>query len=210
MRIVDISNPLAPRQIGQLDTPGWAGSVLIRGDKLYVADAPGGLRIVDIQDPSAMRELGAVQTAVRAYGLDVVGDRAYVAVEGDRAWVTQALTGPEGGGSVELVDLTDPAEPKLIANHRSSDRAWGAALDPDGRAYIAATGAGLLVLEESSRLYTSRLLLPWLVPGERLGRRGPLSQGRVKSSSPPFGSGCPHNLGAAGDDLRVSATAVPP
>ena len=48
LTIVDVSDPLAPVQVGHLDTPGRAFGVFVSGGLGFVADDSGGLLIVDL------------------------------------------------------------------------------------------------------------------------------------------------------------------
>ncbi len=52
----------AERTVGALDTPGYAQSLTLAGDRVYLADGEGGLRIIDVSDPAAPRQLGAFDT----------------------------------------------------------------------------------------------------------------------------------------------------
>lgn len=196
---LDVTDPARPREIGHLNTPGWAGDLMLDGRTLFVADGPGGLRVLDVADPAAPREIGAIPTAVRAYGIDHAAGRVYVAdnagglrivdvadptapadlgaltfgagaaygvaVGGDRAWVAIADGGgPADPGRVALVDVSDPRRPRALAEHATPQRAWGVDLDPAGRAFVAATGSGLVILADGGVDGPRPLFLPrlWL------------------------------------------------
>ena len=51
LRIVDVSDPQAPVEVGGCDTPGSAKDVSVCGSHAYVADGDGGLQVVDVSDP---------------------------------------------------------------------------------------------------------------------------------------------------------------
>jgi hypothetical protein len=38
LRVIDVSNPSSPREVGFYDTPGWAYGVAVSGSYAYVAD----------------------------------------------------------------------------------------------------------------------------------------------------------------------------
>jgi hypothetical protein len=38
LRVIDVSNPSSPREVGFYDTPGWASGVAVSGTYAYVAD----------------------------------------------------------------------------------------------------------------------------------------------------------------------------
>ena len=49
LRVIDVSNPISPTEIGFYDTPGWAYGVAVSGNLAYVADDDGGLLILRYQ-----------------------------------------------------------------------------------------------------------------------------------------------------------------
>ena len=46
LRVIDVSNPAAPVEIGFYDTPGSASGVAVAGAYAYVADKGSGLEIL--------------------------------------------------------------------------------------------------------------------------------------------------------------------
>ena len=46
LRVVDVSDPATPREVGYYDTQGWAQEVTLAGDDIYLADDLGGLLIL--------------------------------------------------------------------------------------------------------------------------------------------------------------------
>ncbi len=46
LRIVDVSHPAAPAEVGFYDTSGFAGGVAVAGNYIYVADQASGLYIL--------------------------------------------------------------------------------------------------------------------------------------------------------------------
>ncbi|HAV42926.1 TPA: hypothetical protein DCX15_02785, partial [bacterium] len=47
LRIIDVSNPRSPKEIGYYDTPGYASGVYVLGNYTYVADGGSGLWILN-------------------------------------------------------------------------------------------------------------------------------------------------------------------
>ena len=103
LRILDVSNPAAPVQLGSLDT-GDAQAVQVVGGLAYVAGVaracsastfPSGLRIIDVSDPAAPAELGRLDT-FEAWDVEVVGSLAYLA---------------DGDISLRIIDVSNPAAP---------------------------------------------------------------------------------------------------
>jgi hypothetical protein len=48
LRIVDVSNPAVPIEVGSYDTPGYARDVTVLNGYAYVADGQSGLRIINV------------------------------------------------------------------------------------------------------------------------------------------------------------------
>ena len=50
--IIDVSDPEAPKKVGELDTDGLALGVYTSGSCAYVVDGGNGLGVVDVSDPA--------------------------------------------------------------------------------------------------------------------------------------------------------------
>ena len=66
LRIIDVSNPAAPTQVGWFDTPGLSYDVQVVGSLVYVADY-FSLRIIDVSNPAAPTEVGVLDLPGGAY-----------------------------------------------------------------------------------------------------------------------------------------------
>jgi hypothetical protein len=77
--------------------------VAVGGTRAYAGDWLYGLRVYDTTDPANLVELGSLVTGGAPSDVTVVGDRAYI---------------PEGtnGGALHVIDVVDPAEPKLLGS----------------------------------------------------------------------------------------------
>jgi hypothetical protein len=62
VRIVDVSDLSAPVEVGSVETPGCATTVVVADGRAYVADQEGGLRIIDVSQPSEPSEVGFYET----------------------------------------------------------------------------------------------------------------------------------------------------
>lgn len=103
--IFDISDPLAPTEIG-FSSSGYeweyALDVAVAGNYAYVADWEGGiLRIVDVSDPT---------TPVTVDTMRFVGSTTGVAVAGDYAYVETWLDG------LHVLDISDPTNAVEVAS----------------------------------------------------------------------------------------------
>jgi len=139
LRVVDVSNPSHPTQVGCYDTPGDAKSVAVAGRYAYVAAKQTGLRVVDVSNPANPTEVGFCATPGEdwdvPYAVAVAGAYAYVADSNVGLWV---------------VDVSDPANPTEVGLYNTPESAEDAAL-AGSYAYITDYEAGL-----------------WLVRGDRM------------------------------------------
>lgn len=78
LQVIDIFDPLDPRLIASLITPGWASGVTTSGDYAYVADRNFGLQVIDISIPSKPRFVGLFETPDFANNVTISNTFAYV------------------------------------------------------------------------------------------------------------------------------------
>jgi hypothetical protein len=100
LRVVDVSEPAAPVEVGFYDTPGRADNLTVAGHYAYLAD--GDLRIVDVSDPTA-------PTLVGFYDVPYPAGTPHVAVQGHHAYVTSQ--------GIRVLDVSDPGVPVDVAAH---------------------------------------------------------------------------------------------
>lgn len=143
LRIIDVSDPAAPSQVGRQDTPGEAINVDVAGSYAYLATKEAGLRVIDISDVTAPAEVGRYDTPGWAFAVHVTGNYAYVA-DGRRLengdWV--------GESRLRVFDVSTPSLPTEVGTLQTS----GVALDVhvrDDHAYLADYNAGLRVIDIS-------------------------------------------------------------
>jgi hypothetical protein len=134
LRVIDVSDPTDPSEVGFYDTHGSAGDVAVVGDYAYVADGSFGLWVFDISDPTSPTEVGFYNTPGSASDVAVSGDYAYVA---------------DYGGGLRVVDVSNPASPSEVGYSNP----WGvyaeAVAMAEGFAYVAAGSYGLRVIDVS-------------------------------------------------------------
>jgi len=134
LRIVDVSTPSAPVELGGLDTEVALG-VAVSGNLAYVADSFAGVRIVDVANPAAPAQIarynppgydGALKVAV-------AGTVAYLAV---------------GNAGLVVLDVANPYVPAPLATYDTPGIVWSVALS-GGRAFVATGGEGLRIIDVS-------------------------------------------------------------
>jgi len=96
LRLLDVSNPSAPIELGYLDTPGGACEVVASGNYAYLADYTD-LRIIDISDPANPQVVGICPIICNF--LDIEGQYVFAGTENYQ---------------VKIVDVSDPAQPEVV------------------------------------------------------------------------------------------------
>lgn len=139
LRVVDISNPASPRQVGRFDplygavyAIGISGQNIVVLLKRWLNDSP--MVILDVTSPENPVPLGTVQVPP---GLLAVGSSA-------------AFVADYHG--VRVVDLSDPAHPTTRANYPVEASPWGVAAEGT-RACIADRQTGMTLLDASPCLH---------------------------------------------------------
>src|SRR3990170_97304 len=102
LRIVDVSSPLSPVEIGSLKFNGYAFGVYASGNYAYVC-AEYGLHIVDVSSPSSPQEISffPVQSPWAALNVFVQDTFAYLAA---------------GYGGLYILNVKNPANPVQVSS----------------------------------------------------------------------------------------------
>lgn len=58
LRVIDVSDPTQPEEVGHCVFPDWASSVYISDSLAYIAAGKAGLRVLDVDDPANPQEVG--------------------------------------------------------------------------------------------------------------------------------------------------------
>ena len=74
-RVLDLTDPLSPVEIGSISLPGRAMAVSLSGDVAYVAAREGGLRIIDVSLPHDPREIGYVDEGDEVVDVVRIGEK---------------------------------------------------------------------------------------------------------------------------------------
>ena len=164
-------------EVGNIDTPGDATDVVVRGDYAYIADGPSGLGIVNISNPEEPENTGSLDTDGSTLALAVEGDLAYLA-DGMRGLVIVDISNPEepeaiGEFSVgmsiindvavsgdyayltdlmngmRIIDVSDPENPEQVSLYDTPDVPQGIFIEGDF-AYIADRRSGLQIVDISN------------------------------------------------------------
>ncbi len=138
LMVADVSDPSAPRVVGDVTLPDIGTDIAVSGRYVFVADGGSGLRVVDVGTPPAPVEVGFVATGSPASNVAVGGGRAYVLTEG-------SLHTPPG---LEVINVNAPSSPRALGFLALGERGFGVAASGDF-VYIAAGDSGLRVIDAS-------------------------------------------------------------
>ncbi len=173
LRVVDVSNPALPTEVGTWDSRGKARGVTVAGGIAYVADGPHGLRLVDVSTPAQPVELGSAYPLSYAFDVAVEGHYAYIAAAGAGLLIADvsdpgrpvevgslvtdgyaygvAVAGStvflaDGWEGVKIIDVADAARPALVGAYKTPGWAFGLTV-AGTKAYVADAFGGLRVLD---------------------------------------------------------------
>ncbi len=77
LRIINVSNPSSPREVGSYDTPDFAYEVAVVGSAAFVADGIGGMIVIDVSNPGAPRQIATLAGVTR--GICISASLSYLA-----------------------------------------------------------------------------------------------------------------------------------
>jgi hypothetical protein len=107
LRIIDVSDPSSPEEIGFCETPGWPWSLWVQDSFAYIVDVDYfdnddcGLRIIDVSDPSN-------PIMVDSYN----GPWGYAFTD---VWVQDTIAYVAGGIGLRIINVSDPLSPDSIS-----------------------------------------------------------------------------------------------
>lgn len=108
VRVLEMSDPSHPQEVGAFDTLGPAQAVAWLNNRLLVADGNAGLEVLDAADPTRLREVAvfAPGHAVLDVSADPTRNLAFLAL---------------GAGGMSILDLSDPASPAEVARWQTEE-----------------------------------------------------------------------------------------
>jgi hypothetical protein len=147
LQVFDVRDPASPAQVGLFETLGPVTSVDVAGGRAYITDG-SALRVLDLSNPARPRESGALSLPGWVWRVRVSGSHAFVIDMGTGEPGGDLQTrAEESGGTLDVVDVSDPAAPRLVATRPVPSKAELALAG--GVAYIAGD-EGLQVLDVST------------------------------------------------------------
>lgn len=134
LRIIDVSNPASPVQVGADTTLPSPWDVDVVGNYAYIADADSGLIILDVSNPASPHRVSKLFT-------NRITTLGGVTVEGEYAYLTLNNT-----GGLIIAKISDPTTPTQMGSYN-----WGTPLAYNvvverTRAYVAAGTSGVQII----------------------------------------------------------------
>ncbi|MCF7809460.1 choice-of-anchor D domain-containing protein [bacterium] len=135
LRIIDISNPEEPDEVGVYDPNGvsiW--SVYVRDDLAYLTAFGSGFYIVDVSNPEEPEELGHCNTPDDDFDVFISGNYAYIGCD-------------EAG--LRIVNISDPENPEEIGRFNTNGNATNLTVSGN-YAFVCDRGSGLRIIDVSN------------------------------------------------------------
>jgi hypothetical protein len=134
LRIIDISNPVNPIEVGYYNTPGYARDVEVSGDYAFVAAETHGLWIINCANPNAPYPVGNIGTYDYTYGVGVSGNYAYMA---------------EYNYGLRIIDVSNPANPSQAGYYDTPGHAMDVTVSGNF-ACVADDDGGIRIIDVSN------------------------------------------------------------
>src|SRR5205085_663323 len=116
--VADLRSPAFPKEIASLPLAD-PRDLEVRGTRAYIAAGKDGLVIVDVEKADRPRAIGHA---------DLGGDARKLALAGFYAYVLDAAD----TGAMHVVDVADPAKPKVVATVKLDDEGRDATAEEPG------------------------------------------------------------------------------
>jgi hypothetical protein len=133
LRILDVSNPEEPCQVGHYGSAGRASDVVVRGQVAYILTEEAGLHILDVSDPT---------TPILIRVIDLVGQAQSLALMDDNLYLV------EEAGRLHILNITSPDNPVKVSTSAMPGKILDVAVEGD-RAYIAGGKSGVYIVDVS-------------------------------------------------------------
>jgi hypothetical protein len=139
LRIIDVTTPTTPKEIGSAASPSWANAVYVYGNYAFVAAHSDGLAIFDVSNPAAPKLAKAVPTPSTALDVQVVSPIGW----GVYAFVANA------GYGVRVIEVTVPDLATEVSYFNTPVDAQGIAINYP-HAFVVDSSEGLRIVDISN------------------------------------------------------------
>ena len=170
VRVVDISAPASPREVGHCDSTRARG-IVVSGQYAYVAGS--GLQVVNVADPAHPYKMGFCPTPSTAVDVALAGSYAYVS-DNSFGMIIVDITNPQAptrvgsmlyigdynvkvsgthayviGFTMDILDVADPRNPVVLGEFLGPDNIYGGVAVSGDYAFVADGYKGIRVIDIS-------------------------------------------------------------
>jgi hypothetical protein len=125
LRVFDVSQPTAPREVAALPTTSPAEHVVLVDQYIYLPQ-PNGIHVLDAADPARLAEIAIYGTSHPPRGLQIVGRRAYVGI----------------GEALHILDVSNPTTPTGLGSFPTRNAVVESIFIAANHAYVTAVWNG--------------------------------------------------------------------
>jgi hypothetical protein len=140
LRVVDVTDPAEPLEVGYYTTTGTARDVAVSGQYAYVADGDGGLRVIDVGTPTQPVEIGAYDALTFSTSV-FISDSVVYLIDDSKVLYT--------------FDVSDPSQPQKLGSFGIPNAIR--VVVAGEYAYVACGSRGLRVIDVSDPLHPSEV-----------------------------------------------------
>ncbi|MEX0616408.1 MAG: hypothetical protein WD231_01180 [Candidatus Woykebacteria bacterium] len=134
--VLDISNPVDPRYVGQTSSPQDVEDMFVVDGYAYTVAEFEGLVVIDATNPANPRKvIPKEKVGFGAIGIDIVGSYAFLSTVSPGRLMT---------GGLQVLDISNPTKPSMVLRYET-----GGSNDvqvADGYAYVAEGREGVYIL----------------------------------------------------------------
>jgi hypothetical protein len=165
LRVVDVSDPRHPSEVGFYDSPGFSYGLAYNNNYVYLADGGSGMLILDVSNLPTISLVGTYDSSQTAYAVIVENNYAYLADgydgliilnisnksspqvinsvdTGEALGVSKTantIVVADGSSGVVAIDVSTPTAPQLKSSYNTPGKAWQIATQGQV-AYVADEG----------------------------------------------------------------------
>jgi len=133
IRVIDVSDPQNPDEVGYYDTDGISYGVTKSGGYVYCADGTQGVKVFDAASPDTLLLLGSFDTPTTATKVRKLGSALYVA------------DGAMGG--MRVIDVSNPGSMSELGYIHAKGTSGSLWLSGDSLVYLADGLTGVMVID---------------------------------------------------------------
>jgi hypothetical protein len=118
IEVIDLGDPARPRRVRTIKTPGRAQALVSSGEYLYIADTESGLQVLDLHDRESPARVTSYPT--RGEAVAIARRDNYLFLSDRNIYLYNSIA--TNGYGVAVFDISNPADPRWMANYPFHDQ----------------------------------------------------------------------------------------